>query len=209
MIVSHKKTIDRYLKEIDKNIYLSLLRALLTNLHNKVKGFKHKYESDLFMLNNVHHILTAVKVPTMDSTIPLISVVGDEFVTELSQLVEQLISDYIQATFEKCLEFLLDKNANQISFNLSRSDRGKIKDKFSGFNTSFETIYGTQREICVPDATLRADLRLKCQKFLIPIYQNFIDRYTVVNFTKNLNKYLKYQPSTVESMINDFFEEDQ
>ena len=75
-----------------------------------------------------------------------------------------------------------------------------------GFNKELEEITRMQKGYAIPDMDLRATLKKENIAYIIPAYRMFLDKYRRLNFTKNLDKYVKYTVSDVEDMINRLFD---
>ena len=63
-----------------------------------------------------------------------------------------------------------------------------------------------QQSYAVPDSELRTNLRRASQLYIGPKYRDFYDKYSNVPFTKNNDKYIKYQPKDVAAIIDSFFD---
>ena len=92
------------------------------------------------------------------------------------------------------------------SFRLKDKDRQNIKDKFSGFNKEFEALHNTQINYAIPDPELRDELKRENVSLIVPKYNLFYDKYVVMEFTKNVHKYIKYTPDHVAQKISTFFD---
>ena len=79
-----------------------------------------------------------------------------------------------------------------------------IKEKFSGFNKEIEEISATQRSYSIPDVELRESLKRDNKEYICPKYNSFYDKYANIPFTKNPEKYVRYTPAEVSSLIDSF-----
>lgn len=77
---------------------------------------------------------------------------------------------------------------------------------FQGFNKELEEIARIQKGYAIPDMELRAAMKRDNIDFIIPPYRIFLEKYKRLNFTRNLDKYVKYSVASVEDMINQFFD---
>lgn len=77
---------------------------------------------------------------------------------------------------------------------------------FQGFNKELEEIMRTQKGYAIPDQELRSSLKKDNIEFIVPAYKIFLDKYKKMNFTKNVDKYIKYSVEDVQVMINGFFD---
>ena len=69
-----------------------------------------------------------------------------------------------------------------------------------------DEIVRLQQSYAVPDAELRSTLQKASQQYIGPKYREFFDKYAHVPFTKNPEKYVKYNPDDVEARIQNFFD---
>jgi len=81
-----------------------------------------------------------------------------------------------------------------------------IKEKFAGFNKEMDEITAAQRCYSIPDPELRESLKRDNKEYICPKYHGFYDKYVHVPFTKNPEKYVKYTPAEVSSLIDSFFD---
>ena len=58
----------------------------------------------------------------------------------------------------------------------------------------------------IPDPELRESLKRDNKEYICPKYHGFYDKYVHVPFTKNPEKYVKYTPAEVSSLIDSFFD---
>jgi exocyst complex protein 7 len=86
-------------------------------------------------------------------------------------------------------------------------DRQLLKDKFSGFNSEFESNYLKQKEYYIPveQADLAKMLREDNIVYAVGQYKRFYETYSRMNFATNKEKYVKYKPEALSAMIREFF----
>ncbi|PQM43321.1 exocyst complex component EXO70A1-like [Prunus yedoensis var. nudiflora] len=82
--------------------------------------------------------------------------------------------------------------------------RAMVKDQFKTFNVQFEELHQRQSQWMVHDSELRESLRLAVAEVLLPAYRAFIK--PMIENGKNPQKYIRFHPETIESMLNEFFE---
>ncbi|KAK9888206.1 hypothetical protein WA026_000474 [Henosepilachna vigintioctopunctata] len=85
-------------------------------------------------------------------------------------------------------------------------DRSILKEKFAGFNKEIEDISKVQRGYSIPDVQLRESIKRDNKELIIPKYNAFYNRYANIQFTKNIDKYIKHKPDEVSSIIDRFFD---
>lgn len=64
----------------------------------------------------------------------------------------------------------------------------------------------SQKGYAIPDQELREALKKDNKDFIIPRYKMFLEKYERVNFTKNLDKYIKYTAPAVGVIVDKFFD---
>ncbi|KAJ3299363.1 Exocyst complex component 7 [Borealophlyctis nickersoniae] len=193
-----------------------ILTALTTNLETKARLYTSKMQkptlSALFLLNNWHYVWKMfVKGEGSGATggrTKLAEVVGEAEVKRFEAEVKRLREVY-QESWKTCLE-ILSVTTESSAFpegtkNLSKAQRELVKDKFKGFNTEFDEIHKAQKNYAVPDPDLRAQLLRDIKGTIVPLYAKFYGRWAHVDFTKNPQKYIKYDPETVEGLVDKFF----
>ncbi len=63
-----------------------------------------------------------------------------------------------------------------------------------------------QQGYSVPDPELRLKLQRASRDYIIPKYKEFYDKYSHVQFTKNSEKYVRFNPNNVADLIDNFFD---
>ena len=58
-----------------------------------------------------------------------------------------------------------------------------------------------QKGYAVPDVELRAQMKKDNLEYILPPYRIFLEKYRRLNFTRNLDKYIKYSAEEVENII--------
>ncbi|XP_060593061.1 LOW QUALITY PROTEIN: exocyst complex component 7-like [Ruditapes philippinarum] len=186
-----------------------VLSALGLNLSNKAETYSDPYLKPIFMLNNFNYILKSLK---RSGLIELIH----KWNKDVGMFYEEQIMDQKKAysqSWSRVMHYILEMNEPMSSQRMSNPDaklkdkeKQNIKDKFTGFNKELEEILRTQKGYAIPDQELRSSLKKDNIEFIMPAYKIFLDKYKKMNFTKNLDKYIKYQVVDVEEMINKFFD---
>ncbi|XP_053390716.1 exocyst complex component 7-like [Mercenaria mercenaria] len=186
-----------------------VLSALGLNLSNKAETYSDPYLKPIFMLNNFNYILKSLR---RSGLIDLIH----KWNKDVEMFYEEQIMDQKKAysqSWSRVMHFILEMNEPMSSQRMANPDaklkdkeKQNIKDKFTGFNKELEEILRTQKGYAIPDQELRSSLKKDNIEFIIPAYKIFRDKYKRMNFTKNLDKYIKYTVEDVEEMINRFFD---
>ena len=173
---------------------MSAIDYLKTNLEQRAKNYKKPTLTTIFLLNNYHYILKTVLNSSLND------VVGKELEPRYKELITTMSEDY-QATWKKAIEYLLEVNAGR-SAKLAPQ---KIKEKFKGFNSEFEDLYKMQQQYSIPDKELKVKIRRGIIDLIVPLYNKFLERHKDSDFTKHPEKYIKYDSTQLEKMLNEFF----
>lgn len=174
--------------------YITRLLAVLgTTIMKKAAAYTNLHLALLFKINNFHYILKRLKESG------LLEIVHS-YKDNVRELYEQLILDskehYISSLY-LVINYLRDPQETRTK---------SIKDKFAGFNKEFQELHRLSRTYAVPDPELRTLLRNACKQEFLPHYHKFYNFYKGQDFTKNKEKYIKYSPELLASMIDQFFE---
>lgn len=186
-----------------------VLAALGLNLSNKSETYGDPYLKPIFLLNNYNYILKSLK---RSGCINLVSLWNKDIETQYEEQINEQKKFYSQS-WSRVLHYILEMNepmSTQRTLNpdakLKDKERQNIKDKFTGFNKELEDILRAQKGYAIPDTELRAVMKKDNIEFILPAYKIFLEKYKKLNFTKNVEKYIKYTVADVEAMINKFFD---
>ncbi|KAI5288158.1 Cytoplasmic glyoxalase II [Ascosphaera aggregata] len=86
--------------------------------------------------------------------------------------------------------------------NLSSKDRDTIKDKFKGFNASFEEIIQRHRGLYL-EPEVRTQFAKEVQSFVEPLYSRFYDRYAEID--RGRGKYVKFDKNGLAGQLVNAF----
>ncbi|KAL3274667.1 hypothetical protein HHI36_016047 [Cryptolaemus montrouzieri] len=104
---------------------------------------------------------------------------------------------YLQS-WNKLLQYIWGDDA---PVNLLHGDRLRDKDR-----NIIKEKFAVQRGYSIPDVQLRESIKRDNKELIIPKYNAFYNRYASVQFTKNIDKYIKHKPDEVSSIIDRFFD---
>ncbi|KAF9433811.1 exocyst complex component exo70 [Entomortierella beljakovae] len=203
-----------------QNYFADVLEALVQNIDAKSKFYKKGQAlSQLFLLNNYFYISKSIR-----TTPGLLEIINGPDTTGLpaasltSAIYEKPLKtnlDLYQDNWRSCVEHLMDVTYVQdggLQQVLNSNQRQTIKDKFKNFNHDFDELWKTQKQYNIPDPDLRAMVTKDLNQILIPMYDKFLTKYAssgsggnTMEFTKNLQKYIRYDVSMVKDMVSQFF----
>lgn len=99
-------------------------------------------------------------------------------------------------------EVSFDRNVKALKLN----DGRKLKAIFGSFNASLDTLQVLQADWRISSSELRENVREQLKSAILPIYTDFFNTYSTVNFSKkHMGEYLKYPPPSVEKILMSLF----
>ncbi|NWT52199.1 EXOC7 protein, partial [Erythrocercus mccallii] len=181
-----------------------VLGNLQLNLLSKSKVYEDPALSAIFLHNNYNYILKSLEKSEL---IQLVAVTQKTAERSYRELIEQQIQTY-QRSWLKVTDYILERNLPvfQPGIKLKDKERQMIKERFKGFNDGLEELCKIQKAWAIPDMEQR-DKICRAQKTIVKeTYGAFLNRYGNVPFTKNPEKYIKYQVDQVGEMIEKLFD---
>lgn len=170
-----------------------LLGSLGETIQRKAESYTNLQLIFLFKLNNFHYILKRLEESG------LLEIVHS-YNPDVKKIYEHLIvnskTEYIKS-LNLAVNYLRDHQDARTK---------SIKERFTGFNKEFQELHRLNRIYAVPDLELRYQLREACKQEFLTHYQHFYHYYINQDFSKNKEKYVKYTPELLVSMIDQFFE---
>lgn len=169
-----------------------LLGSLGETIQRKAESYTNLHLVFLFKLNNFHYILKRLRETGLLDIVHSYNIRVREI---YEHLIQNSKDEYINSLYP-VLSYIKDVQETRIK---------SIKDRFTGFNKEFQELHRLNRTYAVPDQELRKQLRDACKSEFIRSYQQFYNYYVNQDFSKNKEKYIKYSPELVASMIDEFF----
>ncbi|KFP34139.1 Exocyst complex component 7, partial [Colius striatus] len=181
-----------------------VLGNLQLNLLSKSKVYEDPALSAIFLHNNYNYILKSLEKSEL---IQLVAVTQKTAERSYRELIEQQIQTY-QRSWLKVTDYILERNLPvfQPGVKLKDKERQMIKERFKGFNDGLEELCKMQKAWAIPDVEQRDKIRRAQKTIVKETYGAFLNRYGNVPFTKNPEKYIKYQVDQVGEMIEKLFD---
>ncbi|NXI69352.1 EXOC7 protein, partial [Anseranas semipalmata] len=181
-----------------------VLGNLQLNLLSKSKVYEDPALSAIFLHNNYNYILKSLEKSEL---IHLVAVTQKTAERSYRELIEQQIQTY-QRSWLKVTDYILERNLPvfQPGVKLKDKERQMIKERFKGFNDGLEELCKIQKAWAIPDMEQRDKIRRAQKTIVKETYGAFLNRYGNVPFTKNPEKYIKYQVDQVGEMIEKLFD---
>lgn len=198
-----KRTVAKYISRV--------LGALGLNLELKSKSYVHMTGqialSGIFLMNNYNHIVKGLH------RTGVLSLMKEGGFKDIEDQYIKLIQEqkYVyQKGWTKVMSYLLETEkplaTHHKDVKVGQKHKQLIKDKFKGFNSEFEEICQIQKTYAVPDELLRDQLRKENINLIVQSYRAFQERYIAVQFSKNMEKYVKYSPEEVQKQLSTLFD---
>ncbi|KAL2915192.1 exocyst complex component exo70 [Polyrhizophydium stewartii] len=179
-----------------------MIESLLTDLDIKSKGYKKPTLTTLFLLNNYHYIHKSIK------SCKLAEFAAPEVVDSIEKSIKKQLDVY-RNSWMPVIEHLMDTtkiSEQKIVTAMSKQQREAVKERFKNFNKEFDELFQTQKAYAIPDVELRAQVVKEVKQVLLPMYNRFLDRYNESDFTKNKEKYIKYDKDSLAAALDKFFD---
>ncbi|CAA3017586.1 exocyst complex component EXO70B1 [Olea europaea var. sylvestris] len=175
---------------------VTVMDLLDTNLEAKSKLYRDPSLRYIFLMNNGRYILQKVKGST-----EVRQVMGDTWCRRRSTVVRQFHKNYQRETWSRIL-LCLSHDGLQVKGKVNKS---VLKERFKIFTTTFEEIHKTQSTWVVSDEQLQSELQVSITAIIIPAYRSFIGRFRQYLDNGKVDKYIKYQPEDIETLIEGLF----
>ncbi|KAL2547234.1 exocyst subunit exo70 family protein C1 [Forsythia ovata] len=176
---------------------VTVMDLLDTNLEAKSKLYRDPSLRYIFLMNNGRYILQKVKGST-----EVRQVMGDTWCRRRSTVVRQFHKNYQRETWTRILP-CLSHDGLQVNGKVNKS---VLKDRFKIFSTTFDEIHRTQSTWVVSDEQLQSELRVSITSVVIPAYRSFVGRFKQYLDSGKVDKYVKYQPEDIETLIEGLFD---
>ncbi|XP_075576369.1 exocyst complex component 7 isoform X6 [Pelecanus crispus] len=167
-----------------------VLGNLQLNLLSKSKVYEDPALSAIFLHNNYNYILKSLEKSEL---IQLVAVTQKTAERSYRELIEQQIQTY-QRSWLKVIDCILERNLPV------------FQPGVKGFNDGLEELCKIQKAWAIPDMEQRDKIRRSQKTIVKETYGAFLNRYGNVPFTKNPEKYIKYQVDQVGEMIEKLFD---
>lgn len=159
----------------------------------------------LFKLNNIYYILKSLQRNNLLDVVKFTEVDSEK---RYLKMIDDLKHAY-QSTWQKLLVHIvpIEDCPRPINGKLKDKDRAIVKEKFANFNKEVDEVVKNQRGISVPDLLLREGLKRDNLEAVAPHYHAFYELYSDCDFAKNREKYVKYTPHHLSTILNNLFDD--
>ncbi|CAF1011995.1 unnamed protein product [Rotaria sp. Silwood1] len=191
--------------------FVRLIRSLHANLSKKIDGYMPRTDTtirSIFLLNNINYLLK--RLEENSSILSMIQRCQSNLISKYKDDLQTSLSDYTKCYTPVIIPiqqmFEYDNNNRLSDTKLRDRDREQLKESFSSVNTAIDTIRQQCEQYIVSDVVLRQRLRDEGKKLILELFKKYYDKFAHKDFTKNREKYIRYDPKTLEKMIDNFFE---
>ena len=195
-----KRCLSQYISDV--------LAALKLNLENKSRVYLDNSLTAIFLLNNYHFILCALD---RHGLLGLVEIATSNIQSIYSGIIEEQKLVYIRCWNK--FHIYLSNEQRGVTINAQPGNKLKdkekqiVKDKFKSFNTEFDDLIKTQQQWAIPNGDVKRELRDMVKQKIVPEYTALCEKYRMVQFTKNIEKYLKYTADEVNQNIEKLFDQ--
>ncbi|KAF8052158.1 hypothetical protein N665_1595s0004 [Sinapis alba] len=177
---------------------IRVMELLDANLEVKSGLYRDPSLRSIFLMNNGRYILQKIKGST-----EIRDLMGQAWTRKRSTELRQYHKSYQRETWGKVLQ-CMNQEGLQVNGKVSKT---VLKERFKIFNNMFDEIHKTQSTWIVSDEQMQSELRVSIAALVIPAYRSFFGRYKQhIDSGKHSDKYVKYQPEDIESVIDDLFD---
>jgi hypothetical protein len=198
---------------VSQGVVWDVLQGLDATLQVRSEALKLPALQWLFYLNNYHYI-AQVATKHFFRVHPLfltyyINKTQRSKILYQTHTFQNILSYLDTGNYDKKIEFFDTKKNKNVAQNAIPPAYAKlIKGKFANFNKHFKEAYQLQKNFAVPDSDLRGQLRSESVDIIIPMFENFVNKYGDLPFsTKHKHEYMCYTKELLETLLNKFFDE--
>lgn len=184
------------------SLYLSdLIECTISNLQVAGRAAGFTRSSQLGILTLVNLVTIEHSIGTVNSNQTSISVLlGPHGSVLLPRLHKKALNAFL-TDWNKLAGHLMDVTSSTKSSKLSNKDREAVKEKFRLFNSEFEVLLERQKRYNITDSVLRVKLYEEISRMITPLYNRFYEKHRGGDFTKNIEKYIKYDKDQFEAAL--------
>lgn len=176
---------------------IAVMDLLDANLEMKSRLYRDPALRCVFLMNNGRYILQKIK-----GSNEIHNMMGVTWCRKRSTQLRQYHKNYQRETWSRVLQCIshegLQANGKVV--------KAVLKERFKNFNALFEEIHRTQSTWVVSDEQLQSELRVSISAVVTPAYRSFVGRFKQYLEGRSMDKYIKYQPEDIETLIDELFD---
>lgn len=183
--------------ELLSAVFSDSIDAFYVTLEIKAKQLNPKKPSQVgfFLLTN----LTLIERFVTKSEV--YKVLGGQGRERLEKLRKRGLNLFLEG-WKGTASLLMDTTVVNSKGSLSSKDRELVKDKFKTFNADFEELVKNHKSYTITDPALK-QLLAKEVAFICPLYHRYYDKHIGGDFSKNVDKYIKYDKAQFDRVLQE------
>ncbi|AOW02722.1 exocyst complex protein EXO70 [Yarrowia lipolytica] len=184
-------------QELLSAVFSDSIDAFYVTLEMKAKQLNPKKPSQVgfFLLTN----LTLIERFVTKSEV--YKVLGGQGRERLEKLRKRGLNLFLEG-WKATASLLMDTTVVNSKGSLSSKDRELVKDKFKTFNADFEELVKNHKTYTITDPALK-QLLAKEVAFICPLYHRYYDKHIGGDFSKNVDKYIKYDKAQFDRVLQE------
>lgn len=184
-------------QELLSAVFSDSIDAFYVTLEIKAKQLNPKKPSQVgfFLLTN----LTLIERFVTKSEV--YKVLGGQGRERLEKLRKRGLNLFLEG-WKATASLLMDTTVVNSKGSLSSKDRELVKDKFKTFNADFEELVRNHKTYTITDPGLK-QLLAKEVAFICPLYHRYYDKHIGGDFSKNVDKYIKYDKAQFDRVLQE------
>ncbi|KAG6468810.1 hypothetical protein ZIOFF_073503 [Zingiber officinale] len=184
---------------------LEVMNLLHSNLEAKSRLYKDLALCNIFMMNNGRYVAKKVK-----GSPEIHQILGENWYRRRSSELRQYHKNYQRETWSRVLTSLRDEGLTTHGRSGSGVAKPVLKERFKSFNAMIDEIHKTQSAWVVSDEQMQSELRVSVSAVIVPAYRSFLGRFSQhLDPGRQTEKYIKFAPDDLESLIDGLFEGNQ
>lgn len=192
---NHRLVLAKYLSNI--------LAALKLNLDKKSRTYDDTSLRSIFLINNYYFIIMAL---VRENQLDLVRLATPNIDTIYYSQIKEAKLSYMQS-WQRLGDLLKSSKGIEVQpgGKLREKDRQAVKEIFKTFNNEFEELVKVQQKWAVPNVEIKNQIRQEINGSIFEQFSEMSKRFRIVQFTKNIEKFIKYTPENVSAEVNRIF----
>ncbi|UJR07966.1 hypothetical protein I4U23_012245 [Adineta vaga] len=162
----------------------------------------------IFLLNNTTYIFKRIE---SSSLLSIMELIHPNLKSNIETYIEKSIKIYM-----KCCSPIITAMQQMFHYDdlhhlpnnqLKDSDRSQLKSNFLMVNTAIDTFRRQNQSYVIDDSQLRDRLRSELKTTILDMFTKYYTKFASKNFTHHPEKYIRYNPSTFNNLIEQLFED--
>lgn len=177
-----------------------ILRTLEGLVEARAREFHDPALRHIFLMNNMYYIRNRVKNSDLG---PLL---GEDWISEVGKKVSQNALKYQREGWQRVLQHL-NREGLQSSSSSKSGSRDLVRQRLRAFTAAFDETIQTQSKWIISEKDLRDGTLAAITQMVVPAYRSFVGHFgpLLEGRHRDSDKYMKYSPEVMESMLGELF----